>query len=110
MKSTRCHAAIEDGSVMRNVIVTYPAPSFDNCTVIKCNRQKIAIKPFECEVHSTDDFNGIIAIVPQNYPLQTDFPVRANTFTTDTNQLAAHLPHTREKDVVNLHFIPMQSK
>lgn len=108
MKSTRCHAAILDGTVMRNVIVTYPELSFDNCSIIKCNRQEIAIEPFEVEVHSTDDFNGIIAIVPQNYPLPIDFPVRANTFTTDTNQLAKRLPLTHEKDVVTLQFIPMQ--
>ena len=59
VRRTRCHAAVINGKVLRNIVVAYEGtPSC--CTAIE-------IKPFIGETHSTDDFNGAVVVTPLSY-------------------------------------------
>lgn len=165
MKSTRCHAVVMNGRVMRNVIVSYPASTessssahrqFSSIThrqsggaavvvvnprcseakqggavptsiepwrgdiVVTKNQQSpnhselnyqlhdITVKPFTGEVHSTDDFNGIIALTPIDYELPSDFSIQAETFTHDTNHLDQLLPTLQPDTPIKLLFLPLE--
>ncbi|MCM1137822.1 MAG: hypothetical protein NC221_08305 [Duncaniella sp.] len=106
MKSTRCHAVIRNGSVFPNVIVIYPEHR-KGVSTPTCHLPQLAIVPFEGEVHSTDDFNGIIAIVPVDFTPHSCLSIRADTFSSDIKQIAELLPHVDKEDIIKLLFLPL---
>ena len=61
MLSVRVHAAVANGKITRNAIVRYPSEPQPGMPPL--------VKPFEGEIHSTTDLNGIAIIVPAAYRL-----------------------------------------
>lgn len=96
MISARVHAAIADGRITRNALVCYPSsPSSDI---------RPTVRPFEGEIHSTIDINGIILIAPSGFTLspelaasRTGFPTR-EAFESYLDALAAAVPHVTTAD------------
>jgi hypothetical protein len=63
MASVRCHAAIVDGSIVRNALVRYSSGIIpgDTCGVT-VHAEEFSVVPMEHEQHSTVDFNGVAVI------------------------------------------------
>lgn len=88
MLSVRTHAAIFDGQVHRNCIVSY---SPDDTSIPP------RIIPFTTELHSTTSYNGIIIFAPAGFtlPPELDMPhatAAPGGFTDFLNRLAAATP------------------
>lgn len=99
MPSTFCHAAVINGEVHRNVIVSYD--SADRC-------REVSITPFECEVHSTDDFNGAILVMP--YGADFDFggeTLSVSSFQAVLEEIASRIPHLEAGEPSRLLFLPL---
>ena len=61
MLSVRVHAAVANGKITRNAIVRYTSEPQPGMPPL--------VQPFEGEIHSTTDLNGIAVIVPAAYRL-----------------------------------------
>lgn len=99
MPSTLCHAAVINGEIHRNVIVTYD--SVELC-------HDVSITPFEGEVHSTDDFNGAILVLPADTVF--DLPPLALTpgrFSSVLAKIASLLPWVEDGKPCRLLFLPL---
>ncbi len=99
-KSTRCHAAVVNGMVKTNVIVSY-SDSNDFCT-------NYNIAPFAGEVHSTDDFNGAVVVMPVGAELDMEkYIIDYANFSSVLKEIAAHVPHVEAGELVKLCFIEL---
>lgn len=78
--SVRAHAAILDGQIYRNCIVTY---SPDNKNIAP------SIVPFTEEIHSTTSYNGIIVFAPKGFTIPAE--VKRNDFLSES--FTAYLGH-----------------
>lgn len=99
MPSTKCHAAVADGNVFRNVIVDYD--NVDRC-------EAYSIRTFEGEVHSTDDFNGAIVIVPaiSNVDLSS-LTLTPDNFYNSLETLSKTMPRLNFDQPAKLIFLPL---
>ncbi len=99
MPSTRCHAAVINGEIHRNVIVSY------DCAELCSN---VSITPFEGEVHSTDDFNGAILVLPADAGFDlSSVTLTPATFSSVLAGIAANLPHIEFGKPCRLLFLPL---
>lgn len=99
MRSTRCHAVVANGSVFRNVIVDYD--SVEHC-------ETYLIRNFEGEVHSTDDFNGAIIIVPDMSNLDlSPVTLTPDNFYAYLENLSSILPRLEFGKTAKLIFLPL---
>lgn len=99
MPSTRCHAAVINGEVHRNVIVTYDSVGL-------CH--DVSLSPFEGEVHSTDDFNGAILALPADAGFDlSSVTLTPSTFSPVLAGIAANLPHIEPGEPCRLLFLPL---
>ncbi|MDE6860167.1 MAG: hypothetical protein K2J65_07125 [Duncaniella sp.] len=99
MPSTLCHAAVINGEIHRRVIVSYD--SADRC-------RDVSITPFECEIHSTDDFNGAILVLP--YGADFDLgrvTLAASSFHAVLEEIAFRIPHVEAGELSRLLFLPL---
>ena len=99
MPSTRCHAVVINGNIHRNVIVTYG--SRELC----CD---LTISSFREEVHSTDDFNGAILVLPVDATFDLSaVTLTPLTFSSVLSQVASTLPHVVPGRPCRLLFLPL---
>jgi len=99
MPSTRCHAAVVNGEIYRNVIVSYDS--------IDCCRQ-LSLHPFEGEVHSTDVFNGAILILPAGADFDiSSVHITASGFSSILSGIASELPVLHTGEALRLLFLPL---
>ncbi len=100
VRRTRCHAAVINGKVLRNIVVAYEGtPSC--CTAIE-------IKPFIGETHSTDDFNGAVVVTPLSYKFHPeDYTLTIENFSMVLGEIAADVPSVTGNDGVKLFFMEL---
>lgn len=99
MPSTLCHAAVVNGEVHRNVIVSYD--SIDCC-------RELSLRPFEGEVHSTDVFNGAILILPVGADFDiSSVHITASGFSNILSGIASELPVVHDGEASRLLFLPL---
>ncbi|WP_304510085.1 hypothetical protein [Duncaniella muris] len=99
MISVRVHAAVAHGRITRNAIVRYPPEPQTDIPPI--------VKPFEGEIHSTIDLNGIAVIVPAAYRLPEsltppDHISAPGAFGAYLTLLAARIPPVIEHDTAKV--------
>lgn len=87
--SVRVHAAVADGKVTRNAVVTYPLHPDSSHPPL--------IRPFDREIHSTSDLNAVILLAPVGYTLPTSLLAPADfsipgSFDAYLDRLAAEAP------------------
>lgn len=87
--SVRVHAAVIDGHIYRNCIVTYfPAD----------NKVSPSIVRFSTELQSTTSYNGIIIFAPEGFEMPPEFDMphalaAPGCFTDFLASLASVVPH-----------------
>lgn len=99
MISVRVHAAVVNGRITRNAIVRYPSEPHPGIPPI--------VKPFEGEIHSTVDLNGIALIIPAGYRLPQSLTPPATisapgAFEAYLTRLAAEIPHVIDPDTAGV--------
>ncbi len=99
MLSVRVHAAVAHGRITRNAIVRYPSEPQTDIPPL--------VKPFEGEIHSTIDLNGIAVIVPAAYRLPEsltppDHISAPGAFGAYLTLLAARIPPVIEHDTAKV--------
>lgn len=100
IRSTRCHAAVINGKVLRNIIVSYQGTP-DVCAGFE-------IKPFTGEVHSTDDFNGAVIVMPAQFEFYPDeYVLTPETFSSILDKIASIVPSVLPGESVKLCFLEM---
>lgn len=65
MASVRCHAAILNGVMTRDVVVSYTGSTTPDDNGMTINCEDIKISDFTSECHSTIAFNGVAVIEGQ---------------------------------------------
>lgn len=99
MISVRVHAAVANGRITRNAIVRYPSDPQTGIPPL--------VKPFEGEIHSTVDLNGIALIVPSGYRLPESLTPPATisapgAFEAYLTLLAAEIPPVFDPDTAGV--------
>lgn len=99
-KSTRCHAAVINGEVFKNVIVAYEG------TLLAASKLEIML--FMGEIHSTDDFNGAVIVVPIGFQFHIDkYRITCDNFSSMLDRIASEVPPVSAYGKVRLIFLPL---